>query len=239
MDWTLALFSFSLLAPIASATYNLLLRPLRHISGPLLALVLWLKTRGLDRLLGLLTPPDVQQYYQFVQDSVTDRLELQSQQMKKPEEERRQDLFHFLCEARDPASDKHVYDEAALRAEANLLIIAESDTTAISLSGIIWYLIHIPRSWWTSSWADSRNEEVYGDPYAFRPERWIVDPAAGIAKEEVSWIRSNLYPFAVGPGNYVGQNLAMAEIMITMARTLYRLDIRRAPGSTIGEGGPS
>ncbi|KAK8111908.1 uncharacterized protein PG998_008365 [Apiospora kogelbergensis] len=131
MDWTLALFSFSLLAPLASATYNLLLRPLRHISGPLLALVLWLKTRGLDRLLGLLTPPAAQQYYQFVQDSVTDRLELQSQQMKKPEEERRQDLFHFLCKAWDPASDKYVYDEAALRAEANLLIIAGSDPTCI------------------------------------------------------------------------------------------------------------
>ncbi|KAK8031536.1 hypothetical protein PG990_001270 [Apiospora arundinis] len=62
--------------------------------------------------------------------------------MEKPEEEQRQDIFHFLCEARDPETGTQAYDETSLRAEANLLIIAGSDTTAVSLSGIFWYLIH-------------------------------------------------------------------------------------------------
>ncbi|KAK6833896.1 benzoate 4-monooxygenase cytochrome P450 [Apiospora arundinis] len=77
-----------------------------------------------------------QHYYQFVYDSVTERIRLHSQQMEKPKEEQRQDIFYFLCEARDPETGTQAYDETSLRAEANLLIIAGSDPTAVSLSGI-------------------------------------------------------------------------------------------------------
>ncbi|KAK8003516.1 general alpha-glucoside permease [Apiospora arundinis] len=110
--------------------------------SPFLKLLILLKPRGFNKLLDLMTPPEVQHYYQFVYNSVTERIRLHSQQMEKPEEEQRQDIFHFLCEARDPETGTQAYDETSLRAEANLLIIAGSDTTAVSLSGIFWYLIH-------------------------------------------------------------------------------------------------
>lgn len=36
----------------------------------------------------------------------------------------------------------------------------------------------------------------------------------------------------------MGKNLAMTELMITVARTMYQLDIRQAPGLTKGGGTP-
>ncbi|KAI5920343.1 cytochrome P450 monooxygenase-like protein [Camillea tinctor] len=275
--------------------------------SPFLDLVVWMKPRGLNKLFELLTPPPVQKYYQFVHKSVTDRIALHQEQSQKPEVERRQDIFYFLCEARDPDTGLPAYDEATLRAEANLLIIAGSDTTAISLSGIFFYLTGDPLRYQklvqeirttfdlaedivygpkllslvylracidegmrltptgpselprevltgglrvkgeyfpagtivgTSAWANSRNQEVYGDPEVFRPERWIVDEAKFVTEKEVARTRSNFHPFAAGPGNCIGKNFAMMELMIVVARTIHRLDVRREPGSTVGAGAP-
>ena len=88
----------------------------------------------------------------------------------------------------------------------------------------------------TPSWAYGRNDEVYGDASIYRPERWVVDEANGITAESVAQIKSGFHPFAAGPGNCVGQNLAILEMMLVTARTLYRMDVRLAPGSTLGEG---
>ncbi|KAI0505420.1 cytochrome P450 monooxygenase-like protein [Xylaria bambusicola] len=274
---------------------------------PFLDLLLWLKPRGLDRLFGFIAPPSAKHYDQFVQDSVTSRIAVYREQDKEPEEEGRQDLFHFLAEARDPKTGTVAYDENELRAESNLLLIAGSDTSSISLSGIFFYLtgnqlklnklmeeirttfqslddivygqrlrsctylracidegmrltppgpselprevlsggIEIKGEFYpagtivgTTNWANSRNPEVYEDPDVFRPERWIVDEATGVTKESVARAKAAFHPFSSGPASCIGQNLAMAEIQITIARTLYQLDVRRAPGSTLGGGSP-
>ena len=89
----------------------------------------------------------------------------------------------------------------------------------------------------TSEWSNGRSDE-YGDPNVYRPERWIVDEEAGVSAEEVARISSFLHPFSAGWGNCVGQNLAILELLMTIARTLYRLDVRAEPGSTLGEGKP-
>ena len=274
---------------------------------PFLDFLLWLKPHGLDRLFDLIAPPAARQYNKFVHDSVTSRIALHREQEKNPEESRRQDMFYFLAEARDPKTGTLVYDENDLRAESNLLLIAGSDTTAISLSGIFFYLtsdpirlnklvkeirttfqslddivygqklrsctylracidegvrltpsgpcelprevlaggIQIKGEFYpagtivgTAPWTNNHNAEVYGDPYVLCPERWIVDEAAGVTQESVVQARAAFHPFLSGPGNCVGQNLAIAEIQITIARTLYQLDVRRAPGSTLGGGSP-
>lgn len=246
-------------------------------------------------------------YFQFVHDSVTNRIKLYKEQVGVAEEDRRQDMFYFLCEATNPDTGRPAYDEDTLRAEANLLIIAGSDTSATSLSGIFWYLtgdpfrleklvseirtafesadeiVHGPQLLactylracidegmrmtpvtpselarevlpggitikgehypagtivGNAGWATSYDRAVYRDPEVFRPERWIVDEAAGNTQAEVSRIRANFHPFSSGPGNCVGKNLALTNIMLTLARTLHRLDVRRAPGSTLGQGTP-
>ncbi|KAK8037395.1 benzoate 4-monooxygenase cytochrome P450 [Apiospora marii] len=277
--------------------------------SPFLHLLIWLKPRGLDRLFLMITPPAVLQYNDFVYKSVSNRTKLHREQAEKPEghpKDQRMDMFHFLCEARDPDTGRIAYDENNLRAESSLLIVAGSDTTSTALSGIFFYLtgdpprlakltaeirttfdsaddiVHGPKLLGcrylaacidegmrlappgpselprevlpggltvrgeyyppgtivgTVPWADSRNEAVYdGDATVFRPERWIVDEESGVTADSVARRRANFHPFTTGPLNCVGKNLAMTEIMITVARTLHRLDIRRAPGSTMGGG---
>ncbi|KAI1102035.1 benzoate 4-monooxygenase cytochrome P450 [Jackrogersella minutella] len=274
---------------------------------PYLKLLLWLKPRGVDHLLDLITRPDAQHYNKFVTDSVTDRIALHKEEEKKPEADRRQDIFYFVASARDPETGLPAYDDSELRAESSLLIIAGSDTTSTSLSGIFFYLTGDPqrcqklvneiRSTFQSEkeviygpklltctylkacvdegmrlapsgpcelprevlfgglrikgeyypagtivgtvpWVSSRSPEVYGDSESFRPERWILDESAGVTKDDLARAKAGFHPFLSGPTNCVGQNFAMAEILITVARTLYRLDVRRAPGSTLGGGSP-
>lgn len=112
--------------------------------SPFLHLLLWLKPRGLNWVFDMITPPVVQRYNKFVFDSITNRIKLHREQVEKPELEQRQDIFHFLCEARDPDTGLVAYNETDLRAEASLLIIAGSDTTSVSLSGIFFYLTGDP-----------------------------------------------------------------------------------------------
>ncbi|KAI8626697.1 benzoate 4-monooxygenase cytochrome P450 [Xylariaceae sp. FL1651] len=270
--------------------------------SPFVTVLNWLKPRGLDRLFALFAPPTIRVYDKFVYDSVTDRIALHKAEAQKPERERRHDIFYFLCEARDPVTNKPAYDERELRAEANLLIIAGSDTTAVTLSGIFFYLTGNPQKCdklaqeiltsfasvddivygpkllsctylkacidegmrltpggpcelprevlpggltvmgdyyppgtivGTAPWTNSRNRDVYGDDAeVFRPERWIADDAN--SKEEVARLRHGFHPFSSGPLGCIGQKVAMAEMMITIARTLYCLEVRRAPGSTLG-----
>ncbi|KAL8732942.1 MAG: hypothetical protein Q9181_003764 [Wetmoreana brouardii] len=90
----------------------------------------------------------------------------------------------------------------------------------------------------TAGWANGRNDENYGDSNIFRPERWIIDEAAGTTAAHVAHARSCFHPFSAGPGNCVGQNLAILELSLVIARTLYRMDVRLAPGYSVGEGSP-
>jgi cytochrome P450 len=253
-----------------------------------------------------ITPPEIKAYFQFVQDSINERSFLQEELREKPETEQRLDMFHFLRESKNPDTGAPAYSPAELWAEANMLIIAGADTTAVSLCGIFFYLVrdnirldklaHEIRSTFASAnditpgqklqsciylracideglrlapagpsetgreikpggatingihypagtvvgvaaWAQTRNE-VYGDPLVFRPERWIVDTANGITEESVALCRNNFPFFGRGPGSCPGKNVALLELMLTIAKTLHRLDIRAAVGDTLGEGSP-
>lgn len=255
----------------------------------------------------LITPKPVQHFNHFISNSVTQRLELYQKQEALPEHERRKDMFYFLCKAQNPNTGAPAYTEDELRAEANLLIIAGSDTTTASLAGISWYLVRSPHCYkklvaeldntfksadevvygpklmnctylravidegmrlvppgpcepprevlaggltilnnyypagiivGTAPYCDGMDADVYGDPAAFRPERWIVDDAAGNTKEMVARIRRNFHPFLNGPGACPGRGIALAESALILARTLMRFELRRTPGSTLGEGRP-
>ncbi|KAL8735400.1 MAG: hypothetical protein Q9166_000945 [cf. Caloplaca sp. 2 TL-2023] len=87
-------------------------------------------------------------------------------------------------------------------------------------------------------WSNGHNDDNYGDSNVYRPERWTVDEENGVSAESVAHIKTCFHPFSAGPGNCVGQNLAILEMLLVAARTLYRMDVRIAPGSTMGEGSP-
>jgi len=89
-----------------------------------------------------------------------------------------------------------------------------------------------------AQWAVLHSEENYGDPSIYRPERWIVDEATGVTAEDVAFAQTVFNPFSMGSGNCVGQKLAILELLITIGRTLYRMDVKRVPGTTLGQGRP-
>jgi cytochrome P450 len=88
------------------------------------------------------------------------------------------------------------------------------------------------------NWAMGRNEEVFGDPSRFRPERYLPSEARGVTIEDVNRIKSCYHPFLLGPTNCPGKSIAMAEIALVIAKTLYRLDLRAVPVGGLGAGHP-
>ena len=284
---------------------------IKFTRSPFLSLFLWLRSRGLDKLFEIISPADIKAWFAFIDESVAARREAEevSERLSidgsTDGKGSRQDMFHFLFQAVDPDTGKG-YSPQELQAEAHLLVIAGSDTTAIILSSFFFYIVRNPRPYkrlvkeirstfdsvheigsgpklssckylracvdetmrmtpavpseldrlvlaggqmvegelypagvtvGTSEWSNGRSDE-YGDPHIYRPERWIVDVEAGVTPEEVARICSYFHPFSAGWGNCVGQNLAMLELLTTVARTLYRFDARAEPGSTLGEGSP-
>ena len=87
----------------------------------------------------------------------------------------------------------------------------------------------------TSGWSNGHNDKNYGDSNIYQPERWIDDEANGITVDSIAHIKFCFHPFLAGPRNCVGQNLAILEMLLVIARTLYRMDVRLAPSSTLGE----
>lgn len=86
-----------------------------------------------------------------------------------------------------------------------------------------------------SGWSLSYNEEYLRDPFAFRPERLIVNEAQGATTEDVAGANSAFYryPFSFGSANCAGQKLAILEMSSLAARTLCRMDVRKSVGDTV------
>lgn len=83
----------------------------------------------------------------------------------------------------------------------------------------------------TDTYALQHNEENFPDPFKFRPERWIADDddekKNGTTAADVARAESAYSPFSAGPRACVGKNLANLELMITLGRVLYRMDMAR------------
>ncbi|KAF1997031.1 cytochrome P450 [Amniculicola lignicola CBS 123094] len=272
------------------------------LQSPFMEFFVWAKPRGLDYLLNLITPEEVKTYYKFINDSVSERMQME--QDDKEAEKSRLDIFHFMCAARDPLTGEQ-YSEDALRGEAAMLIVAGSDSVSSVLAGF-WFYISRNKLAYTrltseirstfgssdevasgaklasctylyacideslritpagpsefsrevlpggttingeyfpegvvvgcSQWAMGRNEQIFGDPTRFRPERYIPSKATGVTVEDVNRIKSYYQPFLIGPTNCAGKNIAMAELALIIARTLFRLDLRVVPGESLGAG---
>ena len=278
--------------------------------SPLRPLLLWLKPRGLDKVLELATPKDVKDYYHFTETLAHTRIE----EERRPDIEKhaggRDDMFHFLCTARDPDTGDFAMSTNDLVSDARLLIMAGSDTTATTVTGLFFFITHHPHVYaklvkevltnfrsaeeigsgpdlmqrceylraviyesmrmapagvceaerivckggatiagisvpegvtvGVPPWCHNRNEDTFGDANTFRPERWIVsdDPNMYNSQAEVNRLKRCFHPFTKGVGACLGQKMAMIQLCIIVARTLWRYDVRKAPGQRVGEGHP-
>ncbi|KAK4120542.1 cytochrome P450-like protein [Parathielavia appendiculata] len=97
----------------------------------------------------------------------------------------------------------------------------------------------------TPHYAIHHNPAYYPDPFAYRPERWIVGGgdkdggAGGVDEASVALAQSAFCPFSIGPRGCIGKGLAYVEMSITLARVLFLYDVRRAVGvQDPGEGKP-
>lgn len=88
----------------------------------------------------------------------------------------------------------------------------------------------------TSAYALDHDAEVLPEPFAFRPERWIMGSSPQVTAESVMAAESTFCLFSIGNRGCVGKNLAYLGMMITMARLLCRMDIRAVEGDVLGEG---
>lgn len=89
----------------------------------------------------------------------------------------------------------------------------------------------------TPHYAIHHNPAYYPDPFAYRPERWIVDEKRGVTEAQVALAQSAFCPFSIGPRGCIGKGLAYVEMTITLARVLFLYDLRRAQGvADPGEG---
>lgn len=87
-----------------------------------------------------------------------------------------------------------------------------------------------------ANWAMGRNERVFGDPGRFRPERYVVSEGTGVTVEEVNRIRGYWSAFLIGPTNCIGKSVAMTELALVIARTVFRVEMRGVEGEGKGKG---
>jgi cytochrome P450 len=66
----------------------------------------------------------------------------------------------------------------------------------------------------------------YPSPFTFNPDRWIVDSSPEVTKDTVALAQSAFCPFSVGPRGCIGKGLAYAELMTSLARTVWLYDMR-------------
>ncbi|KAF2261280.1 benzoate 4-monooxygenase cytochrome P450 [Lojkania enalia] len=79
------------------------------------------------------------------------------------------------------------------------------------------------------------DQNVFGDPFVYRPERWIVGD--GVSEKDVADAERAFAPFSIGTRGCPGKNLALMELSLLFARLLHGYEFRLAPGDRTGEGG--
>lgn len=80
------------------------------------------------------------------------------------------------------------------------------------------------------------NDSYHAEPTRFVPERWLegaANPLNGgrpTTAQDVALTNSAFCPFSIGPRGCIGKNLAYVEMTLTLARTIWLYDMRRAVG---------
>lgn len=93
-----------------------------------------------------------------------------------------------------------------------------------------------------SPYALGHSEEVFPEPFAFRPERWLAGekgPGGEVVSEEsVRASERALSAFSAGSRGCIGKNLAWMEMTLVLAKLVYTFEMRRDPGNNLGGGDP-
>lgn len=111
--------------------------------SPIAPLWIWLKPRGLDRLLDMVSPKGIKKWWSWMENVLAERAK-REEESQFDETNIRRDFFHYLYNGGDPENGGAGFSTAELWEEMQLLIIAGSDTGSIVLAGIFFYLTRHP-----------------------------------------------------------------------------------------------
>ncbi|KAH8888100.1 cytochrome P450 [Thozetella sp. PMI_491] len=78
-----------------------------------------------------------------------------------------------------------------------------------------------------AQFAAYRSPSYFEEPLRFAPERWIDQEGGG---QYAGDCREVFKPFSYGPRNCIGQNLALVELRLILARLLWQFDVSVLPG---------
>ncbi|MCJ1423878.1 hypothetical protein MMC29_001763 [Sticta canariensis] len=90
----------------------------------------------------------------------------------------------------------------------------------------------------TGRYSLHHNENIFPDPFVYRPERCIMDEKGGVSAADVAHTESAFSPFSFGSRACLGKILAYLQLTIALARLLYLLNVKVPDGNTIGQGAP-
>ena len=90
----------------------------------------------------------------------------------------------------------------------------------------------------TGLYALHHNPAYFPRPFRYSPERWIVsedNPA-----EAVELAKKSFAPFLIGTRMCAARNMAVMELLLTVAHVIWAMDFKVADGPVgrIGQGGP-
>ncbi|TVY85564.1 Cytochrome P450 monooxygenase [Lachnellula suecica] len=88
----------------------------------------------------------------------------------------------------------------------------------------------------TSMYAIHHNETYFPSAYIFDPERWL----SSSSEEQRELAHSAFNPFSLGPRGCAGRSMALSELNLLVARTMFLYDFRLADGplGAVGRGAP-
>jgi cytochrome P450 len=79
----------------------------------------------------------------------------------------------------------------------------------------------------SSIYAIQHNQTYFPSPSTFNPDRWLK---LSSQEEQKDADNSALNPFSIGPRRCAGRSMALLEMRLLMARTLFGFDFRLTDG---------
>lgn len=79
-----------------------------------------------------------------------------------------------------------------------------------------------------AGYAIHHNPDYFPSPFAYRPERWIVDDEkkAGVSADDVRRAQNAFFQFSTGPRGCLGKTLAYVEMTVAVARIIWTFDVQ-------------
>lgn len=144
--------------------------------------------------------------------------------------------------APDPYAEKAPYVRALVKEATRYFNVFRLSLPRATVADTEWRGHKIPKGTtaFLNAWACNIDAEMFADPLAFRPERYMGAGAGAGAEGAEGEVDASMgvstYSFGVGRRMCPGIHLAMREMYVTLCYLVYFFTIERAPGEAGGMG---